>query len=88
MSLVVMLIFAIIPYSICVVDPENSVFYDYYKTGNKDVTSSKPSMIEGIGRPRVEASLCPNIIDKMINVPDAASLAGTPTNNFAILLPA
>jgi len=35
----------------------------------------KPSMIEGIGRPRVEASFTPQIIDKMMNVPDAASLA-------------
>jgi cysteine synthase A len=60
---------------ICVVDPENSVFYDYYKTGNKGLTSNKPSMIEGIGRPQVEASFTPEIIDKMMNVPDAASIA-------------
>jgi cysteine synthase A len=61
--------------SICVVDPEHSVFYDYYRTGDPTLTLDRGSCIEGIGRPRVEPSFLPAIIDRMIKVPDAASYA-------------
>jgi cysteine synthase len=33
------------------------------------------SRIEGIGRPRVEPSFVPSVVDAMIAVPDAASIA-------------
>src|ERR687887_1917762 len=39
------------------------------------MTSSRGSRIEGIGRPRVEPSFVGEVIDRMIPVPDAASLA-------------
>ena len=58
-----------------VVDPENSVFYDSYMTGDRSLTSDKSSRIEGIGRPEVEHSFQPDVIDHMIKVPDAASVA-------------
>ena len=35
----------------------------------------RPSRIEGIGRPRVEPSFVPGVVDRMIAVPDAASIA-------------
>ncbi|MGF1905967.1 PLP-dependent cysteine synthase family protein [Aliivibrio salmonicida] len=60
---------------LCVVDPENSVFHDFYKTGNKDITLECGSKIEGIGRPRVEPSFIPGVIDEMRTIPDAASVA-------------
>ncbi len=60
---------------ICVVDPENSAFYPAYESGDWSTVTGKGSRIEGIGRPRVEASFLPSIVDKMILVPDAASLA-------------
>ena len=89
---------------ICVVDPENSVFYDCFRTGDTSLvlgdnnnkknglaengdnnnqnfpgvvqrTGHGRSMIEGIGRPRVEPSFLPSTIDTMIRVPDAASYA-------------
>ncbi len=60
---------------LCVVDPENSVFYDYYKTRNANITLDSGSKIEGIGRPRVEPSFIPNVIDDMLLIPDAASVA-------------
>jgi len=60
---------------LCVVDPENSVFYDYYKNRDAAVTSQVGSNIEGIGRPRVEPSFIPDLVDHMIRVPDTASLA-------------
>ncbi|MBC3953084.1 PLP-dependent cysteine synthase family protein [Pseudomonas folii] len=58
-----------------VVDPENSVFYDSYRSGDAGLTSLKGSRIEGIGRPRVEASFLPGVIDDMLQIPDAASIA-------------
>jgi cysteine synthase A len=61
---------------LCVVDPEHSVFFDYYRTGDASLTSPHKSRMEGIGRPRVEKSFLPHIIDMMMRVPDAASCAG------------
>jgi cysteine synthase A len=58
-----------------VVDPENSVFYDSYMSGDCALVSDKSSRIEGIGRPKVEHSFQPGVIDHMIRVPDAASIA-------------
>ncbi|WP_109311238.1 PLP-dependent cysteine synthase family protein [Ruegeria sp. AU67] len=58
-----------------VVDPENSVFFDSYQTGDRSMTSDTSSRIEGIGRPKVENSFQPGVIDQMIKVPDAASVA-------------
>ena len=39
------------------------------------VTSALPSRIEGIGRQRVEPSFVSQVIDRMIGIPDAASIA-------------
>ncbi|MEV7619602.1 PLP-dependent cysteine synthase family protein [Microbacterium sp. NPDC089321] len=58
---------------VAVVDPEGSAFYAAWK-GDPDATG-QPSRIEGIGRPRVEPSFVPSVIDEMIPVPDAASVA-------------
>jgi len=60
---------------LCVVDPENSVFFDYFRSGDAGLTADKGSRIEGIGRPRVEPSFLPDVIDRMLRIPDAASLA-------------
>ena len=60
---------------LCVADPENSVFYDAYLSGDRSLTSERGSNIEGIGRPRVEPSFIPSVIERMIRVPDAASYA-------------
>jgi cysteine synthase len=60
---------------LCVVDPDCSVFYDYYRTRDKTLTSSRGSDIEGIGRPRVEPSFIPDLVDEMQQVPNSASYA-------------
>ncbi|GGP58198.1 PLP-dependent cysteine synthase family protein [Shewanella saliphila] len=60
---------------LCVVDPENSVFYDYFTSGDANIVSDKNSKIEGIGRPRVEPSFIAGVIDEMLQIPDAASVA-------------
>ena len=60
---------------LCVVDPENSVFFDFFRTGDAGLTTERGSRIEGIGRPRVEPSFLPAVIDRMLSIPDAASIA-------------
>ena len=59
---------------VCVPDPEGSVFGEYHRTG--DTTLSGPgSRIEGIGRPRVEASFIRTLVDRMMEVRNADSVA-------------
>jgi cysteine synthase len=61
---------------LCVVDPEGSAFYPYFETGNPNVCGGCGGIIEGIGRARVEPSFMRNVVDRMMAVPDAASIAG------------
>lgn len=63
------------PTRLCVVDPENSAFFPSYATGDPDLVTRASSRIEGIGRPRVEPSFLPDVVDRMISVPDDASVA-------------
>jgi cysteine synthase A len=58
---------------VAVVDPENSAFLMAFREQSTD--SARASRIEGIGRPRVEPSFVPRVVDRMIGVPDAASIA-------------
>lgn len=60
---------------LCVVDPENSAFFPAYRSGRSDITTGESSRIEGIGRPRVEPSFLPEVVDRMVSVPDSASVA-------------
>ncbi len=60
---------------LCVVDPENSAFYPSWVQGDRDVFTGASSRIEGIGRPRVEPSFLPGVVDAMVSVPDAGSVA-------------
>ncbi|HEX6969031.1 MAG TPA: PLP-dependent cysteine synthase family protein [Micromonosporaceae bacterium] len=60
---------------LCVVDPENSAFYPAWEAEDWSVTTGRGSRIEGIGRPSVEPSFQPFVVDRMVRVPDAASLA-------------
>ncbi|RCG32176.1 PLP-dependent cysteine synthase family protein [Sphaerisporangium album] len=59
---------------LAVVDPDGSAFYPAW-VGGEDGVTARGSRIEGIGRPRVEPSFLPTVIDRMIQVPDAASIA-------------
>jgi cysteine synthase A len=63
------------PTRLCVVDPENSAFFDGWANDDAGWTTGCGSRIEGIGRPRVEPSFVGQVIDRMDRVPDAASLA-------------
>jgi cysteine synthase A len=58
-----------------VADVERSAFFEGFSTRDTACRCEKPSRIEGIGRPRVEPSFVPGVIDHMLRVPDALSIA-------------
>ncbi|MFJ5920972.1 PLP-dependent cysteine synthase family protein [Kitasatospora sp. NPDC092948] len=59
---------------VCVPDPDHSAYFDGWYWKDPAVTD-QGSQIEGIGRPRVEASFVPTTVNRMIRVHDAASVA-------------
>jgi cysteine synthase len=63
-----------LPTRLAVVDPEGSAFFPGWRDDDPAAVG-RGSRIEGIGRPRVEPSFVPTIVDRMVCVPDAASLA-------------
>ncbi|MCF3965490.1 PLP-dependent cysteine synthase family protein [Streptomyces fuscigenes] len=60
---------------VCVPDPENSCFFDGWTHEDPAACSDRGSRIEGIGRPRMEPSFITGAVDRMMKVPDAASVA-------------
>lgn len=58
---------------LAVVDPEGSAFLAGFQ--HKPLDDCHASRVEGIGRPRVEPSFIPELVDRMLGVPDAASIA-------------
>lgn len=60
---------------LCIVDPPNSVFHDYWRTGDATLTRTDSSGIEGIGRPRVPASFLREVVDCVEVVPNACAFA-------------
>ncbi len=63
---------------LCVADPAGSVFGAYHESGDASIVGPG-SRIEGIGRPRVEASFIRTVIDRMIEVSDADSVVAMQT---------
>lgn len=59
---------------LCIADPAGSVFSAYWRSGDASLTG-EGSRIEGIGRPRVEPSFIRSLVDRMVEVPDAQSVA-------------
>jgi cysteine synthase len=63
------------PTRLCVADVEHSAFFDAFCKGDCMQVCERPSLIEGVGRPRCEPSFMPGVVDRMMKVPDAASIA-------------
>src|SRR3954469_10030654 len=64
-----------LPTKLCLADPEASVFHRHLADRAVCNVSGPSSVIEGIGRPRCEPSFVPDLIDRAVSVPDAASIA-------------
>lgn len=60
---------------VAVADPENSAYFPGWTLDVPDYSTGMPSRIEGIGRPRVEPGFRPDLVDLVVPVPDAASVA-------------
>jgi cysteine synthase A len=63
-----------LPTRLLVADPEGSAFYPGWLADSTTPTTTG-SRIEGVGRPRVEPSFVAGVVDDMVQVPDAASIA-------------
>ncbi len=62
------------PTRVLVPDPEGSVFAEYHRSGDAALQGAG-SRIEGIGRPRVEASFVRSVVDRMQTVQNQDSVA-------------
>ncbi|HUE79634.1 MAG TPA: PLP-dependent cysteine synthase family protein [Sphingomicrobium sp.] len=60
---------------LCVVDPQGSYFFKAFAEGEDCGPATNSDHIEGIGRKRPSPSFVPALVDQMISVPDAASIA-------------
>ena len=63
------------PTRLCVVDVEHSAFFDCFRNQDRSRVCERPSLIEGVGRPRCEPSFVPGVVDRMMKIPDAATIA-------------
>ncbi|QIL20299.1 PLP-dependent cysteine synthase family protein [Thermomonas sp. HDW16] len=60
---------------LCVAEPADMVFADAWRRRDRDACSRADSVIEGIGRRCVEPSFQFDVVDEVIEVDDAASIA-------------
>ncbi|WP_433356701.1 pyridoxal-phosphate dependent enzyme [Microtetraspora malaysiensis] len=64
-----------LPGRLAVADPENSAYFPGWAYDAADYSTGMPSRIEGVGRPRVEPAFAADVVDLVVPVPDAASVA-------------
>ena len=60
---------------LCVADPLGSAYAAGWRTRDRGAIASRQTVIEGIGRGRVEPGFLFEVVDAVIEVPDAASIA-------------
>jgi cysteine synthase A len=60
---------------LCVAEPAGSGFVQGWRTRDRGAVAKHPTLIEGIGRPRVEPGFLFDVVDHVVEVPDAGSVA-------------
>ena len=60
---------------LCVAEPAGAAFARGWHSRDREATASRCTVIEGIGRDRVEPGFLFEIVDEVVEVPDAASVA-------------
>ncbi|HEY1069878.1 PLP-dependent cysteine synthase family protein [Thermomonas sp.] len=60
---------------LCVAEPTGSGYVHGWRTRDRSVVASQPTRIEGIGRPQVEPGFLFDVVDAVVEVDDAASIA-------------
>ncbi len=63
--------------SVCVAEPTGAAFARGWRSGDRDAIASQPTLIEGIGRTRVEPGFLFEVVDRVEEVDDAESIAAT-----------
>ena len=64
-----------VPTRLCVAEPAGSAFAHGWRRRDPAARASQPTVIEGIGRPCVEPCFLFDVVDAVVEVPDAASIA-------------
>ncbi len=64
-----------LPTRLCVAEPAGSAYVHGWRTRDAGACASQPTLIEGIGRPRVEPGFLFDVVDSVIEVCDGASIA-------------
>ena len=64
-----------LPTRLCVAEPAGSAFVHGWRTRDARAVASQPTVIEGIGRPRVEPGFLFDVVDAVLEIPDEASIA-------------
>ena len=62
---------------LCVAEPTGAAFAVGWRTRDMDAHATQPTLIEGIGRARVEPSFLFDVVDEVIEVDDTTSIAAT-----------
>lgn len=62
---------------VCVADPEESIFHKHWHDRTLMQQDGPSGCIEGIGRPRAEPSFIPSVVDRVMPISDARSIAAT-----------
>ena len=60
---------------LCVAEPTGSGYVHGWRSRSREAVASQPTVIEGIGRPRVEPGFLFAVVDAVVEVDDAASIA-------------
>jgi cysteine synthase A len=60
---------------VCVAEPTGGAFAVGWRSRDPDAVASQPTLIEGIGRPRIEPSFVFDVVDRVEEVDDADSIA-------------
>jgi cysteine synthase A len=60
---------------LCVAEPRGGAFARGWRMRDRTANADRPTLIEGIGRPRVESGFLFEVVDDVVEVPDAASIA-------------
>ena len=60
---------------LCVADPAGSAFVHGWRSRDRAAVATQPTLIEGIGRPRVEPGFVFEVVDAVIEVADTTSIA-------------
>ena len=66
-----------LPTQLCVAEPTGGAFACGWGTRNRDARASRPTLIEGIGRPQAEPGFLYEVVDAVVEVDDDASIAAT-----------